>query len=58
MHFRDKSSRCRQANPYVDIFDLVDEFRLGPARRVHLRALDFCDGLSSLLTLACLGLIV
>ena len=35
MCFGHKSPRCRKAGPYVDLLDLVDEFRLGPAGRVY-----------------------
>ena len=43
MHFGHKSSRCRETGAYVDILNLVDEFRLGPAGCVHLCTLCCCD---------------
>jgi len=59
MHFCDEPSRCCQAGPYVDILDLVDEFRLGPAGCVHLCTSGLCDiDVPPVLTLDYLGLTV
>ena len=43
MYFCDEASCCRQAGPYADLLDLVDEFRPGPAGRVRQCTLGFCD---------------
>ena len=42
MHFGYETSCCRETGPYVDLLNLVDEFRLGPAGCVHFRTLGFC----------------
>ena len=44
MYLCDEPFDCRTADPYPDLLDLVDEFRFGPAGRVHKCTLPFLRG--------------